>query len=149
MEKMIEICGKKVGFKATGGLPYRYKCQFNREILSDLMDYEKCVSDRAKAQMQAKNGKIKITPADFDMSKLNIETLYNILWSMAKTYDNSIPPPLDWLDSFDVFPVFEIWGQVQDIFYANLKIDRKNESAAVNRQQKRASSRQKNSSQTS
>jgi len=141
MEKMIEIGDKKVGFKATGGLPYRYKCQFNREVLSDLMEYEKCVSDRARTQMKSGTGKVKISPADFDMSKLNIETLYNILWSMAKTYDNSIPPPLDWLDTFDVFPVFEIWSQVQDIFYANLKIDRKNAPAAAapNRQQRRSS----------
>jgi trimethylamine:corrinoid methyltransferase-like protein len=147
MEKMIEIGGKKVGFKATGGLPYRYKTQFNREVLSDLMEYEKCVSERTK--LQIKSGK-KINSDDFDMTKLNIETLYNVLWTMAKTYDNSIPPPLDWLDSFEVFPVFDIWSQVQDIFYENLKIDRKNAPAAANQnRQKKRSSQQKNSSQTS
>ena len=125
MEKMIEIDGKKVGFKATGGLPYRYKAQFNREILADLLEYEKCISARAKSKLKSGNSE-KVEAKDIDITKLNIETLYNLLWTMAKTYDKSIPPPLDWLDGFDVFPVFEIWTELQDIFYDNLKTDRKN-----------------------
>lgn len=37
MEKIINICGKDVKFKSTGGTLYRYKMQFKTDMIKDLM----------------------------------------------------------------------------------------------------------------
>ena len=62
----------------------------------------------------------------YDIEKFNLEVMYNILWTLAKNADNSIPEPLEWLDSFEEFPVFDIFSQIEEILSNDLKIDRKN-----------------------
>lgn len=117
MEKTILIDGQPVRFKATGGLGYRYKAQFGREYIADAIALE--------------NFSVSSTTDDagepvYDFTKLSLDLLYNILWTLAKTADDSIPSPMEWLDSFDVFPVLEVYGEVKDILANNLVIDRKN-----------------------
>lgn len=97
MEKAILISGEYITFKATGGMFYRYKAQFGRELLDDL---EKAAEGVAE-----------------------LDTLYNIIWTLAKTADDSIPPPDVWLDSFEIFPVRQIYDELQDIILGNIKID--------------------------
>ena len=62
----------------------------------------------------------------FNLEKFKLETIYDILWTLAKTADPSIPPPVDWLDGFERFPVLQIFAEVQDLIMANLRIDSKN-----------------------
>ena len=97
MEKAILISGEYIRFKATGGMFYRYKAQFGRELLDDL---EKAAEGVAE-----------------------LDTLYNIIWTLAKTADDSIPPPDAWLDSFEIFPVLDIYHELQDIILGNIKVD--------------------------
>lgn len=97
MEKAILISGKYITFKATGGMFYRYKAQFGRELLDDL---EKAAEGVAE-----------------------LDTLYSIIWTLAKTADDSTPPPDVWLDSFEIFPVLDIYHELQDIILGNIKID--------------------------
>ena len=118
MEKTITIAGKDVKFKATGGISYRYKAQFCREYIADAIALEEFV----KSAKRDKDGNI----ISYDATKLSLELLYNILWTLAKTADSSIPSPQEWLDSFDEFPVINIYSEVSDILSANLKVDRKN-----------------------
>ena len=124
MEKIIIIDGKEVKFKATGGIAYRYKAQFGREYIADAMKLEEFT----------KSAKEKSGVTTYDYTKLSLDLLYNILWTLAKTADDSIPSPMQWLDSFDTFPVMDIYSQVKDILNANLKIDTKNVKAAVKQQ---------------
>lgn len=117
MEKIITICEKPVTFRATGGIGYRYKSQFGREYIADAVELENFINSCTKD----KDGNVS-----YDVTKLSLELMYNILWTMAKTADSKIPPPQEWLDSFDTFPVFEIFAELQDIMSQNLQIDRKN-----------------------
>ena len=48
-----------------------------------------------------------------------METFYNICWLYAKTADPNIPPIIEWLDSFDVFPITEIIPEIQDLIMSN------------------------------
>lgn len=114
MEKTIKIDGKDITFKATGGIGYRYKAQFGREYIADAMALEEF----------RESGK---TDGNYDFTKLSLESLYNILWTMAKTADENIPPPQQWLDSFNEFPVIAIFQELSDIMSGNLQIDRKND----------------------
>ena len=106
MEKTIEISGRPVRFKSTGATMLKYKMQFGREFVADVAKLDK-----------VKGG---------DIDDLDLTMCYQIAWVLAKTADNTIPELIEWLDSFDDFPVFDIVNDLADIINANLKIDRKN-----------------------
>lgn len=128
MEKTLTICGRDVTFKATGGLPYRYKSQFGREYIQDMLMIEQSISGiKAPSKNSSKTAveEYELKTA-YTLTSTAIEMMYNILWCMAKTADDSIPDPQRWLDSFDAFPVFEIWPQLEDIISANMEIAPKN-----------------------
>lgn len=105
METTINIDGKDIRFKSTGSAPLRYKMQFKRDFFSDLM------------KMQ---GAIKKGGKDIDFDVFDLEVFYNIAWIYAKTADPSISSPLEWLDTFDTFPIIEIIPELQDIITASL-----------------------------
>lgn len=107
MEKTLDIDGKKVRFKATGGTMLRYKMQFGREYLADCAELAKVKKSNSIAD-------IDLTP------------FYRIIWVLAKTADPDIPELLEWLDSFEHFPVLDIIEQLNDVIGGNIKIDRKN-----------------------
>lgn len=128
MEKTITICGRDVTFKATGGLPYRYKSQFGREYIQDLIQIERAVSDiKAPPKNSSKTVQEAYELATaYALTGTALELMYNILWCMAKTADDTIPDPQRWLDSFERFSVFDVWSQIEDIVNANMEIAPKN-----------------------
>ena len=115
MEKTLLIDGKNIRFKCTAGTLIRYRNQFNREFLADI----------------AKLKSIKET----NMSGFLLSPFYDIVWIMAKTADDSIPDPLTWYDSFDEFPILDVFPKLQELLIAALKT--KNSQAAVHPAAKR------------
>jgi hypothetical protein len=55
------------------------------------------------------------------MSLIDFDAFYNIIWVLAKTADPKISEPLEWLDGFDEFPLFEIILEVQDLIIASIQ----------------------------
>lgn len=105
MEKTIEIDGKQVRFKSTAATPLRYKAQFGRDYFSEIMKLE--------GLTKLKNSK--------DLAKIDFDTFYNIIWVLAKTADSKIQEPLEWLDGFEEFPLFEIIPEIQDLIIASIQ----------------------------
>ena len=99
METIIKIGDRDVTFKSTGSAPLRYKMQFKRDFFADLLKMENMGSD---------------------ISRIDLEVFYNMAWIYAKTADPSIPLLIEWLETFEVFPIFEILPQLQDMFVASL-----------------------------
>lgn len=122
------IGGSPVTFKATGGLAYRYKAQFGREYLEDAALIENSVADvpTPKKTATKKEQEEYANKIAYRLTANSLELIYNILWCMAKAADSSIPDPQTWLDSFDEFPVYDIWDELQDIMNFNLSIAPKN-----------------------
>lgn len=116
MEKTIMIDGKLVKFKSTAGTMIRYRNQFNREFLLDLE---------------------KLRNAKKDLSVITLSPFYDIVWVLAKTADDSIGDPLTWYDSFDDFPIIDVFTQLQDIIMATIKTKNSAAAAAPNRQMRR------------
>ena len=119
MEKTLLIDGKNIRFKCTAGTLIRYRNQFNREFLADV----------------AKLKSIKET----NMSGFSLSPFYDIVWIMAKTADDTIPDMLTWYDSFDEFPILDVFPKLQELLIAALKT-KNSSSAAVhpaNRRRKR------------
>lgn len=136
-EKTIKISGREVTFKATGGVMYRYKEQFGREMLADaatVQEFLETAKTRRVTRKDPKTGKIVLAHGkpvvdevtEYDYTKLSLEAMYNLLWVYAKTADPSIPDPQTWLDSFDTFPVVDIYNQLGELTGDNLKVDAKN-----------------------
>lgn len=110
MEKTLTIDGRQVPFKCTAGTLIRYRNQFNREFLSDMSKMRDLTED--------------------DIDSMSLDPFYDIVWIMAKTADQTIPDLLPWLDTFEDFPILDIFGDLQELVLACLQT--KNFSAAGN-----------------
>lgn len=95
MEKTLVIDSKEVTFKGTGALPLRYKMQFGKDYFAEI-------------SKMGNNKKV-------DAGQIDMEVFFNLAWVMAKTADKNIPSPLEWFDSFDSFPMDEVFPEIQDI----------------------------------
>lgn len=105
MEKLLNIDGRQVKFKSTGAFLLKYKAQFGRDALKDIYKLQNAIDDE---------GNIK------DIDVLNIEVFFDLIWTLAKTADPSIPPPIDWLDGFSQFPLSEVLPEVIDLIFGSL-----------------------------
>lgn len=105
MEKTVTIDGKTVCFRSTGSLPLRYKAQTKRDFFADIMKLDNIIDKKTKG-------------IDFDT--LDLEIFYNLAWCMAKTADSTIPPPIEWLDKFECFPIVLILTELQDLLLKSI-----------------------------
>lgn len=109
MEKTIYIDEKPVRLKATAALSKRYKAQFGRDYFADLMKLAKVIGTGGKKS-------IALTSMSYDdLGHFDMEVLYDIIWTMAKSADRTIPDPLEWLDGFETFPLKEIMEDVKEL----------------------------------
>jgi hypothetical protein len=116
MEKTIIIDNKKVRFKSNGATPLRYKAQFGKDYLKEILKMVPLenASKKKKSDLDVK-----------DLEALDFEVFYNIAWIMAKTADPTIPEPLEWLSEFDEFPIAEIFPELQDLLTSSLMTSKK------------------------
>jgi len=105
MEKILTIDGRQVKFKSTGAFLLRYKAQFGRDAIQDIFRLQSAIDNK---------GQIK------NIDTLDLEVFYNLIWTLAKTADPSIPPPMEWLDTFGEFPLAEIVPEVIDLIFSSL-----------------------------
>jgi hypothetical protein len=111
MEKTIEIDGKKIKFKSTAATPLRFKRQFGKDFFAEI-----CKLEPMQKSLQSK----KLTSAE-KLAKVDFELFYNIAWVLAKTADDKIPEPLTWLDGFDVFPIGEIFPELNELIVVTMQ----------------------------
>ena len=110
MEKIIEIGGKSVKFKATAGFLYRYRTYFGIEYSVDLAK----IANTSK-KIKESNAK----EADSDVlacsEEADTRVFQRILWTYAKTADPTIPDIDLWLDEFEEFDTQAIMAQLKDL----------------------------------
>jgi hypothetical protein len=104
MEKTVTIDGKEVRLKATAALSIRYKSQFGRDFFSDILKFLK--------SFPLKDLDLDKDEVDQDALKyidhVDFEVFYNLIWTMAKNADKSIPDPETWFDQFDTFSLEDV-----------------------------------------
>lgn len=110
MEKLIEIDGKQVPFKATARTPVLYRSIFGKDIFRDLIK----LTDKLK----------QATENNEDASMLDVETLQvflNIAYVMARQADRTIPSDMDeWLDQFSMFSIYQILPELLELWNMNM-----------------------------
>jgi len=107
MEKVLTIDGRQVKFKSTGAFLLRYKAQFGRDALRDFFQLQKAFDAEGEFE---------------DESAFDSEIVFNFIWTLAKTADPNIPPPMEWLDTFDEFPLAEILLELTDLIHSSLGV---------------------------
>jgi hypothetical protein len=113
MEKTIVIDGKEVRFKSTGSTALRYKAQFGKDYLSEILK----LNNLNKLDVN------NIESGSFE--GFDFEVFYNIAWVMAKTANPDIPEPMTWLDQFEVFPMMDIIPELQDMLISSIQAKKK------------------------
>lgn len=108
-EKIIKIGDKEVGFKINAAILYLYKESFGEEYLIDLNKINKSYNKKER--------------------NLCLQLQYRVEWCMAKLYDKSIPPIMEWLEqfSFGDYKVDDVWTEILPMITGDMKVDRKNE----------------------
>lgn len=109
MEKTVYIDEKPVRLKSTAALPKRYKAQFRRDYFADLLKIAKVFGSGAK-----KRADLRTISFD-DLNHFDMDVLYDIVWTMAKSADRTIPDPMEWLDGFETFPLKELLPEIKDL----------------------------------
>lgn len=102
MEKVIQIDGRPVKFRATAAVLRLYRIKFKRDILQDLSVLQK-----------------KLEKAKDKLDVMDLTIFENVAYIMAKHADpESVPAsPEEWLDGFDTFSIYivlpellQLWG---------------------------------------
>ena len=119
MEKTVYIDNKPVRLKSTAALPKRYKAQFRRDYFADLFKIAKAFDGKKKEEMD-------LSDLTFEnLERLDMDVLYDIVWTLAKTADKSIPEPLEWYDQFGEFDLMQILPQVQTMITSSISQSKK------------------------
>ena len=107
-EKIIEIDGKEVRFRASAAIPRQYRNQFGRDIFRDINELSKAVG----ANEEGASG----------IDTLSLEIFENVAYVMAKHADDKIPPtPEEWLDEFSTFSIYQVLPQIIALWTENTK----------------------------
>lgn len=105
MERVIDIGGKTVKFKATALTPRIYRHKFGRDMIVD-------ISNLRDALRKAQSGE--------EFSSLDLEIFENTAYTMAKQADANIPETADeWLDGFEMFNIYNILPELLSLWGAN------------------------------
>ncbi len=110
MKKVINIENQPVEVNSSMGWLFIYREQFGHDILPDILPLLDAVlellmeiySEGENLLEKAKEG--LIDRIMFTLLQLELSTLVNMLWAMAKNADNSIDEPKTWANQFEVFP---------------------------------------------
>lgn len=124
MIKTIKI-GESQSFEinSSNGWLYTYQEQFGHDVLPVLLPAVEAIvqalADMAKgAEGDDVSDILKAADEDtisnmfITLSGMQLTTVTNIVWAMAKNADDNITSPKEWINSFDVFPWDVIVPQV-------------------------------------
>lgn len=118
MDKIIDISGKKVGFRATALTPRLYRHKMQRDIIQDFNRLQKAFAKAAKINGDMSEEELR----ESQLSVLDLEIFENIAFVMARQYDPTVPDsPEEWLEQFEMFSVYEIMPELIDLWNLNNK----------------------------
>ena len=85
----------------------RYRNNFNRDFLKDLINLQEKLKERTEngTQFQA----------------VDLDIFEKIAWCMAKTADDSIPQIENWLDQFETFDIMQVLPQIMELLVGNME----------------------------
>ena len=102
MDKTVLIDGKSINFRMNASFAYAYEGQFGEDIFQVLFP----LLGEAAGE------------TDF-IKRLSLKKIQNIIWTMAKLYDDSIDEPKVWFASFECFLVDSVVPELLSLFLSS------------------------------
>lgn len=103
MERKFEVEGQTIGAKCSAGTVRTYRNLFARDLIQDMVSLE-------KELVETKT-----------LSAASAEIAENVVYLMAKEYDDTIPAMNEWLSGFSPYFVFNVVAQVIYMWRENLQ----------------------------
>ena len=118
MIKTVQFEGHSVEINTSAGWLFVYRRQFGRDILPDIMPViESILAAVAELLEGAETDEISLkeiaeaaqtgalVEAFTKMAGMELMTVYQIFYAMAKNAEKNIQPPEEYFNSFEVFPL--------------------------------------------
>ena len=103
MERVFEVENQKLGVKCSAGTVRTYRNLFARDLIQDMVSLEKELVETKTLNAES------------------AETAENVIYLMAKEYDDTIPAMNEWLSGFSPYFVFNVVAQVIYMWRENLQ----------------------------
>lgn len=101
MRRIINIDGKDVPFAASAATVIYYRNTFNADLIRDFNKLNEQGTEQLSTDV--------------------VETFSRLAYTMAKQANSAIPETVEeWLDSFDVFPIQDIFPEISDLWAKSL-----------------------------
>lgn len=114
-EKKILVDGKEMTMRASALVPRLYRAKFGRDMISDMRKL-------AKAYQKAKEAKTEEEKEEAQLSAFDLEVFENAAWIMLKHGGEDVgDSPEEWLDSLEVFSVYEFLPAILELWAFNQK----------------------------
>jgi len=115
MDKVIDINGQGIKFRATARTPRLYRAIIGRDMIQDMA--------RLKKLFQAIENVKDEEKADVGLSVLDLQIFEDTAYIMARQADpeNVAMSADEWLDGFDMFSIYEILPQLLQLWGENIK----------------------------
>jgi len=122
MRKTIKIDkGKEIKINTSWNWAYIYQEYFGHDIIPDLVP----AIDAFISMLSSFVNGDEVDEDNFDLYGLEITTVTNVVWALAKNADEDIPEVRKWLDEFDEFPMDIIVPEVVDALTASMMSTKK------------------------
>lgn len=99
MEKVIKIADKSIRLKSNGCALLIYKREFGKDLLKDLIAL--CGSNKAAESLP-----------NIDISEIDTEAFFRIVYIFAKIADPDIGTLEEWLCGYEYFPIVDVMKEV-------------------------------------
>lgn len=110
MDKIISVSGKDVKFRATARTPRLYRAIIGRDMIADMAKLQKSFKKIEKGE-----------ESGFDL--LDLQIFEDTAYIMARHADPDIEQKSsdDWLDTFDMFSIYEVLPQILELWAINTR----------------------------
>ena len=123
IKKIINIDGIDVPFKASAAVPRLYRMKFQRDIYKDFAVLQKSVNEQKKSDTAdvPEDTEENTSPRESGLDIESLEVFENLAWTMAHHADPENVPddPNDWLESFNVFSIYEVLPKLIELWGLN------------------------------
>ena len=115
MDRTITIDGREVKFRATARTPRLYRGLVGRDMIRDMAQLRKAYKKILEIPEEEK--------ADAFLSVLDLKIFENAAYTMARHANPDMPELTadDWLDTFEMFSIYEILPQLLELWAINEK----------------------------
>ena len=109
MDKTVNIDGKEIKFRATARTPRLYRAIIGRDMISDMNKLMKSYERKQKNEDE--------------LDVIDLQIFEDVAYSMARHANPDMEEKTadDWLDTFDMFSIYEVLPHILELWAVNTK----------------------------